>query len=130
MCSAAHRLAQQQPCVAVWRHRHDAVSSCLVSGLTVQQYHAESGGGQFELAMAHAGAFEAADALVLQREAVVDTAAQRGHPASFLPKLWEDRGSSGAHIHFSVWKVMPGRRHKSGDCCPSSLYIHICGMLS
>lgn len=75
------------------------------SGLTVQQMHAEGGGGQFELAVAHTDAFAAADALVLQREAVVDTAAQRGRPASFLPKLWHDRSASGSHIHFSIWKV-------------------------
>jgi glutamine synthetase len=79
----------------------------------VQQLHAEGGGGQFELAMAHADALGAADALVLQREAVVDTAARRGRPASFLPKLWQDRSASGSHIHFSLWKVghicKPGR---------------------
>ena len=67
--------------------------------------HAEGGGGQFELAMAHTCALDAADALVLQREAVVDTAARRGRPASFLPKLWQDRSASGSHIHFSLWKV-------------------------
>lgn len=76
-----------------------------LSGLTVQQFHAEGGGGQFELATAHTDAFAAADALVLQREAVVDTAARRGRPASFLPKLWDDRSASGAHMHFSVYKV-------------------------
>jgi glutamine synthetase len=89
----------------IWADSHLFSSLVHPSGLTVQQLHAEGGGGQFELAMAHADALGAADALVLQREAVVDMAAQRGHPASFLPKLWEDRSASGSHIHFSIWKV-------------------------
>lgn len=84
---------------------HPFPSLLSPSGLSVQQLHAEGGGGQFELAMAHADALDAADALVLQREAVVDTAARRGRPASFLPKLWEGRSASGSHIHFSLWKV-------------------------
>lgn len=75
-----------------------------LSGLTVQQFHAEGGGGQYELAMAHTDAAACADALVLQREAVVDTAARQGHPATFLPMPFEDRSASGAHMHFSVYR--------------------------
>lgn len=50
-------------------------------------------------------AFQAADALLLTREAIVDTAARQGRPATLLPKPFEDRSASGSHVHFSVYKV-------------------------
>ncbi len=85
-----------------------------LAGVTVEQFHAEGGGGQFEFATTHCDAFKAADALLLTREAVIDTAQRQGRPATLLPKPFEDRSASGSHLHFSLHKA-------SCKCGPAAL---------
>lgn len=63
--------AKTRPCLSAHDTLHadlDAIINAVekLSRLTVQQFHAESGGGQYELAMAHTDAAACADALLLQ----------------------------------------------------------------
>ncbi|PRW21027.1 ligase [Chlorella sorokiniana] len=73
-------------------------------GSKVDQLHCESGPGQFELALSHAPALQAADGLLFALEAVSAVAAKHELVASFLPKLFNGEAASGRHCHFSVWR--------------------------
>eukprot|EP00252_Welwitschia_mirabilis_P011169 TRINITY_DN2511_c0_g1_i1.p1 TRINITY_DN2511_c0_g1~~TRINITY_DN2511_c0_g1_i1.p1 ORF type:complete len:844 (+),score=165.73 TRINITY_DN2511_c0_g1_i1:452-2983(+) len=70
----------------------------------VEQLHAEGGGGQFEMAIAHATCLNAADNLVFLKETVKAIARQNGFLATFLPKLNLLDIGSGCHVHLSLWK--------------------------
>lgn len=74
-------------------------------GILVEQYHAESGDGQFEIVTAHAPAMTAADDVVRTRETLTAVAAQHGLLLSFLPKLSPSAAGNGCHCHISLWKV-------------------------
>jgi len=56
----------------------------------------------------HTQALEAADKLLLTREAIVGVADRHGLDASFVPKLCGDAAGCGCHCHFSLWKVREG----------------------
>ena len=43
--------------------------------------------------------------MLLTREAIAAMALKHGMVASFLPKLSAIQTGSGAHLHFSIWKV-------------------------
>mmetsp|Transcript_12380 Transcript_12380/g.37258 ORF Transcript_12380/g.37258 Transcript_12380/m.37258 type:complete len:474 (+) Transcript_12380:115-1536(+) len=110
-----------------------------LAGVTVEQFHAEAGGGQFEIVTGHKPAMDAADALVLTREAIVATAARQGHPATLLPHPFSGRPSSGAHIHFSIFKdgenlLCGGSREAGltelGDNFLSGILGHLPGIMS
>lgn len=58
----------------------------LTMELLPLQMHCESGGGQFELAVGHFPCLEAADKLLLLREAVTAIAHKHQLRATFLPK--------------------------------------------
>ena len=73
-------------------------------GLSIEQVHAESGSGQMEIALGHAPALDAADGLLLAREAIMACAARHELKASFLPKYRADQAGNGCHVHFSIWK--------------------------
>lgn len=84
----------------------DAMCSTLdAMGILVEQYHAESCNGQFEIVTAHAPAMTAADDVVRTREALMAVAAQHGYVLSFLPKLYSGSPGNGSHCHISLWKV-------------------------
>ena len=68
------------------------------------QLHPEGGPGQFELALSHSAALQAADALVFAREAVAAVAGQHGKLACFLPKVFPAAAASGLHCHVSLWR--------------------------
>jgi glutamine synthetase len=63
-----------------------------------------AGPGQFELALGHAPALQAADALLFSREAVAAMAAGHSMLACFLPKPFAASAASGLHCHFSLWQ--------------------------
>ena len=70
------------------------------------------GPGQFELPIRYADALAAADHQVVFRETVRAVAQRHGLIASFLPKIFEDKAGSGAHLHFSLWR---GGRNLTAD---------------
>ena len=81
----------------------DVVESLEAQGIQVEQYYAELGWGQQELAISHAPALAAADRHIHYRETVRGVAFRHGLHASFAPKPWGDQAGNGCHIHFSAW---------------------------
>jgi len=82
----------------------DLVATLERMGLEVHLLYPESGPGQFEVTIRHAGALAAADRQILFRDAVRAVAARHDLAASFAPKPFADKAGSGAHLHLSVWR--------------------------
>jgi glutamine synthetase len=74
-------------------------------GLELQQYYAELGHGQQEIATGHAPALRAVDDQILVRETIRGVAAGHRLVASLAPKPWPDQAGNGCHIHFSLWDL-------------------------
>eukprot|EP00667_Euglena_gracilis_P004000 EG_transcript_4015 len=91
-------------------HRSAAVLDRIVEavqalGLEVEQGHAESAPGQFEVVTAHLPAMAAVDALLLTREAISATAWRHGARATFIPKWNPSQAGNGSHLHLSLWRA-------------------------
>jgi glutamine synthetase len=74
------------------------------AGIALEQFQAEYGLDQFEIAGTPADPLTAADRTVLTIEAIRDTARGMGLTASFLPKPAMDAPGNGVHIHISLWQ--------------------------
>lgn len=75
-------------------------------GQSVEQVHAESAPGQFEIVTAFGPALEAADKFVYRKESISAVAHRHGMTASFLPKIDINQAGNGCHIHFSFVDVV------------------------
>ena len=93
----------------------DLVETLNAMGLDVQMIHPESGPGQFEVAIRHAQAVDAADRHVLLREAVRGVALRHGLAVSFAAKPFPEKVGSGNHLHLSVWKKGRNVLYNRGD---------------
>jgi glutamine synthetase len=71
-------------------------------GQTVEQVHAESAHGQFEIATRFEIGLKSADAQVARKEAIRAVARKHNLRASFLPKPFKDQAGNGCHLHFSL----------------------------
>jgi glutamine synthetase len=81
---------------AVVREAADRLSAC---GVDVDSTHHEAGPGQYEIDLAPLPALQAADALVLTKYIVRDSAANAGLRATFMPRPFAGEAGSGLHIH-------------------------------
>eukprot|EP00268_Persea_americana_P055319 TRINITY_DN6421_c0_g1_i5.p1 TRINITY_DN6421_c0_g1~~TRINITY_DN6421_c0_g1_i5.p1 ORF type:complete len:842 (+),score=177.17 TRINITY_DN6421_c0_g1_i5:87-2612(+) len=68
----------------------------------IEQLHAESGNGQFEIALGHTICTRAADNLIFVREVIRAVARKHGLLATFVPKYFLDATGSGSHVHLSL----------------------------
>ncbi|MER9445650.1 hypothetical protein NKI79_30775 [Mesorhizobium sp. M0340] len=93
------------PAFSLGGSRAVSAFSLATGGFALEQFAAEYGAHQFELASPPADALAAADQAVFTREVIRDAARMRGLKATFIPKT--DRGlpGSGVHIHFSLWRT-------------------------
>uniref|UniRef100_A0A1D1YPR0 Protein fluG n=1 Tax=Anthurium amnicola TaxID=1678845 RepID=A0A1D1YPR0_9ARAE len=81
------------------------VNSALQSmNIPVEQLHAESGKGQFEIALGHAICNIAADNVIFAREVIRAVARKHGLLATFVPKYSLNEIGSGCHVHLSLWE--------------------------
>ena len=81
------------------------VAACETQGLEVQQFQAEAGPGQFEIAIAAAEPLVAADRYLLLRHTIRRIADRHGYDVSFSPVTSASEAlGNGAHIHWSVWR--------------------------
>jgi len=71
-------------------------------GLTVDSIHHEAGPGQFEIDLAALPAIEAADALVLTKQAIREAASAAGMVATFMARPIAGEAGSGLHLHQRV----------------------------
>ncbi len=83
----------------------DLVLGCLQgAGIALEQFLAEYGPDQFEIASVPADPVTAADRAVLTLETIRDRARSLGLRASFLPKPALDQAGNGVHVHLSLWE--------------------------
>jgi glutamine synthetase len=115
----------------------EVVETLSAMGLDVQMIHPESGPGQFEVSIYHAGPVAAADRHVLLREAVRGVAIRHGLAVSFAAKPFPDKVGSGCHLHLSLWRnsqnLMYDRRDtlhltREGYAWIGGLLAHIHGL--
>ena len=89
----------------------DIVDALTAQGVHPEQYYAELGPGQQELPVRFAEALRAADNQITLRETARGVAFKHGLVASFAPKPFPDQAGNGAHIHFSLWRLVDGGNH-------------------
>ena len=81
------------------------VASLERSGIDIQQFHAESGAGQYEFVMDPMEPLAAVDALICARDTIMTIASKYGMRATMVPKAFSAAPSTGAHAHISVEPV-------------------------
>ncbi|RWP22879.1 glutamine synthetase family protein [Mesorhizobium sp.] len=82
----------------------DVYATLATGSISLEQFAAEYGAHQFELASPPANVLAAADQAVLAREVIRDAARLRGLRATFIPMPDPASAGSGVHIHFSLWR--------------------------
>ncbi|KAJ3690449.1 hypothetical protein LUZ61_019613 [Rhynchospora tenuis] len=70
--------------------------------ISVEQFHAEAGKGQFEFALKYLPCNLAADNIIYAREVIRAVARKHGLLATFMPKYYLDDCGSGSHVHISL----------------------------
>jgi len=71
-------------------------------GVSIQQIHAESAPGQFELILPPASPLEAIDTLLYVREVVTNVAMAAGYRITLHPKPFPNAAGTAAHVHMSL----------------------------
>ncbi|SPN97490.1 related to fluG protein [Cephalotrichum gorgonifer] len=71
-------------------------------GIHIEQVHAESAPGQFEIVLPAAAPLEATDRLLYVREVVAQYAAAEGYRMTLHPKPFPLAAGNAAHIHLSI----------------------------
>ncbi|KAL8832447.1 MAG: hypothetical protein Q9191_000267 [Dirinaria sp. TL-2023a] len=82
------------------------------SGIGIQQFHAESGAGQFEFVMDPLDPLAAVDSLICAREIIGSEASKHSMRATFVPKA--SAAGTGAHVHVSMLPSEPHRAFLAG----------------
>ena len=82
------------------------------SGIGVQQFHAESGAGQFEFVMDPLDPLTAVDSLICAREIIGSEASKHSMRATLVPKA--SAAGTGAHVHVSMLPSEPHRAFLAG----------------
>jgi glutamine synthetase len=85
--------------IAVVREAAERLSSF---GVVIESLHHEAGPGQFEIDLAPAPALQLADAIVLAKQIVRETAAEVELTATFMPRPLAGEPGSGLHLHQRV----------------------------
>ena len=83
-------------------------------GIKIQQFHAESGPGQYEFVLDPLEPLAAVDALVSAREIIASAASKPSMRATLVPKAYPSAAGTGAHIHVSMTPWEPHRGFLAG----------------
>ncbi len=73
------------------------------AGIAVENSKGEAWAGQHEINVKYGTALQAADAHVITKECVKETALAHGHAATFMAKYADAPAGSSCHIHQSIW---------------------------
>ena len=90
--------------------RNEMTKNLIAAGLKVEaQHHEVATSGQSEIDLRYGSLLESADALLLFKYIVKNTARLHGRTVTFMPKpVFTDNGS-GMHVHSSLWKRRSAR---------------------
>ncbi|VDC04473.1 unnamed protein product [Peniophora sp. CBMAI 1063] len=83
----------------------EIADALIASGIELLMIHAEAAPGQYECVAGPLPPLEAADAVILTRETIYNTAAKYGLRATLAPRLYADNCGSSAHAHISVHRT-------------------------
>lgn len=86
----------------------EAADKLASFGVGIDSTHHEAGPGQYEIDIAALPALKAADALVLAKHIIRETAVARGLRATFMPRPIEGEAGSGLHLHQRVGSALVG----------------------
>ncbi|KAG0149993.1 hypothetical protein CROQUDRAFT_39085 [Cronartium quercuum f. sp. fusiforme G11] len=79
------------------------VVECLEqAGIGVEQWHAESAPGQYEIVLSPHAPFQSCDELIYTKELIYSVANQMSLRATFSPKPFPKACGTGAHVHVSL----------------------------
>ncbi|KAL8664622.1 MAG: hypothetical protein Q9202_002892 [Teloschistes flavicans] len=79
------------------------------SQIGIQQFHAESGPGQYEFVMDPMAPLAAVDSFICAKDIIMSTASKSGMRATLVPKASPTAAGTGLHVHVSM---TPPERHK------------------
>ena len=83
----------------------EAMAEALIAqGVVVETMLAESGSGQYEMAIGHDEPMATADHMLIVRETIPVIARAHGLVSTMLPKVLPDEAGNGCHMHFSLWR--------------------------
>lgn len=81
---------------------YEIIAALESLNIPVDQLHAESGNGQYEIVMGYTACSDAADNLIFTREVIRAVARKHGLLATFVPKYALGEIGSGSHVHISL----------------------------
>ena len=110
--------------------RNEMTQNLIAAGLDVEaQHHEVATAGQSEIDLRFLPLLQSADALLLFKYIVKNTARLRGKTVTFMPKpIFGDNGS-GMHVHQSLWKDGKPLFHGNGYANLSDIALHYIGGL-
>ena len=110
--------------------RNEMTKNLMAVGLHVEaQHHEVATAGQSEIDLKFAPLLASADAMLLFKYVIKNTAARNGHTVTFMPKpLFGDNGS-GMHVHQSLWKGGKPLFYGNGYANLSEMAMHYIGGL-
>ena len=102
--------------------RNEMTANLIAVGLNVEaQHHEVATAGQSEIDLKFAPLLKSADAMLLFKYVLKNTARLKGKSVTFMPKpIFSDNGS-GMHVHQSLWKGGKPLFYGNG-------YAHLCEM--
>ncbi|KAI1137644.1 glutamine synthetase/guanido kinase [Hypoxylon sp. FL0543] len=80
----------------------EIVDQLNMAGIAIQQLHAESAPGQYEIVLPPFEPLKACDTLLHARQMIESTAARHGFRITLHPKPWAHACGSASHAHISV----------------------------
>lgn len=93
----------------------DMVTQLEAIGVEVEQLHAESAPGQFEIPLPPLPPLEAVDTLLHVRETLVALAAAAGYRLTLHPKPFPEACGTASHVHISVQTAAAGAKPNEAD---------------
>ncbi len=110
--------------------RNDMTANLIAVGLDVEaQHHEVATAGQSEIDLKFAPLLKSADAMLLFKYVLKNTARLKGKTVTFMPKpIFADNGS-GMHVHQSLWKGGKPLFYGNGYAHLSEMALHYIGGL-
>ncbi|GAP83979.1 putative glutamine synthetase [Rosellinia necatrix] len=80
----------------------EIITALKEAGINVEQFHAESAPGQYEIVLPPRPPLDACDTLLHTRQVIESAAARHGFRVTLHPRPFADKIGSGSHAHVSI----------------------------